>query len=59
MNSDYVVGTQQIIDNYPTVGHAITNFTDNPAGSMLTLRGNENINLAQIDNGLLPNLANE
>ena len=40
---DYRAGAQEIVDNLPSVGHVITNFTNNAHAHLFTLRNNENV----------------
>ncbi len=62
---DYVAGAQEIIDSYPTVGHVITNATNNAKSHLWTLRTNENVDAVMgapgsvIDEEFVPGLANE
>jgi hypothetical protein len=62
---DYVAGAQEIIDSYPTMGHVITNATNNASSNLWTLRTNENVDAVMgapdsiIDEEFVPSLANE
>ncbi|MFC2110785.1 hypothetical protein ACFLSU_09475, partial [Bacteroidota bacterium] len=62
---DYVTGAKEIISNYPTMGHIITNATNNANAHLWTLRTNENVDAvmgttgAIIDEEFVPSLENE
>lgn len=62
---DYLAGAQEIISSYPTMGHVITNATNNAKAHLWTLRTNENVDAAMgtsgaiIDEEFVPSLANE
>ncbi|WP_111710128.1 hypothetical protein [Lutibacter citreus] len=62
---DYVAGAKEIISSYPTMGHIITNATNNAKSHLWTLRTNENVEAvmgvsgAIIDEEFVPSLANE
>ena len=62
---DYVAGAQEIISSYPTLGHVITNATNNAKSHFWTLRTNENVAAvlgsadAIIDEEFVPSLENE
>ncbi len=62
---DYLAGAQEIINSYPTMGHVITNATNNAKAHLWTLRTNENVDAvmgvsgAIIDEEFVPSLANE
>lgn len=60
LTSDYIAGAQEIVDNLPSVGHVITNFTDNAHGAYFTLRTNEYVDIAnEIHEDMVPSLENE
>ena len=40
---NYLAGAQEIINSYPTMGHVITNATNNAKAHLWTLRTNENV----------------
>lgn len=40
---DYVAGAQEIVDSYSTIGHVITNATNNANSHLYTLRNNPNV----------------
>lgn len=62
---DYVAGAQEIIISYPTIGHVITNATNNAKSHLWTLRTNENVDAVMgapgsvIDEEFVPSPANE
>ncbi|WP_139958823.1 T9SS type A sorting domain-containing protein [Flavicella sediminum] len=62
---DYVAGAQEIVANYPTMGHVITNATNNANAQLWTLRTNPNVDAimgtsnAIVDEEFVPSLANE
>lgn len=62
---NYLAGAKEIINSYPTMGHVITNATNNANSHLWTLRTNENIDAvmgvsdAVIDEEFVPSLANE
>jgi hypothetical protein len=62
---DYVNGAKEIINSYPTIGHVITNATNNANAHLWTLRTNENVDAIMgapdsiIDEEFVPNLVNE
>lgn len=62
---DYVAGAQEIINSYPTMGHVITNATNNANAQLWTLRTNENVDAVMgapnsvIDEEFVPSLKNE
>ncbi|WP_041264042.1 hypothetical protein [Bernardetia litoralis] len=62
---DYVAGAKEIISSYPTMGHIITNATNNANSQLWTLRTNQNIDAvmgiagAVIDEEFVPSLENE
>lgn len=62
---DYVKGAKEVISNYPTMGHIITNATNNANSQLWTLRTNENVDAvmgikgAIISKEFVPSLANE
>ncbi|QDO92576.1 hypothetical protein FNB79_00785 [Formosa sediminum] len=62
---DYVAGAQEIINNYPTIGHVMTNATNNAKAHLWTLRTNENVDAVMgisgsiINEEFVPSLANE
>ncbi len=62
---DYVKGAKEIINSYPTIGHVITNATNNANAHLWTLRTNENVDAIMgapdsiIDEEFVPNLVNE
>ena len=64
-NYDYVAGAEEIIENYPSIGHVITNFTNNAHSSFFTLRTNENVDSVMgasgsvISEEFVPSLKNE
>ncbi|NRD20681.1 T9SS type A sorting domain-containing protein [Winogradskyella eckloniae] len=57
---DWVIGAQQIVDNLPSVGHIITNFTHPAHGYFYTLRDNAYVDIAnEIHPGMVPTIENE
>ncbi|RED46920.1 putative secreted protein (Por secretion system target) [Winogradskyella eximia] len=62
---DYVAGAQEIISSYPSMGHVITNATNNAKSFLWTLRTNENVDAVMgvpnsiIDEEFVPSIANE
>jgi hypothetical protein len=62
---DYVKGAKEIISSYPTMGHVITNATNNAKAHLWTLRTNENVDAVMgisgsiIDEEFVPSLDNE
>ena len=62
---NYVAGAREIINSYPTIGHVITNATNNAKSHLWTLRTNENVDAVMgapnsvIDEEFVPSLANE
>ncbi|MEM1002394.1 MAG: hypothetical protein AAGH46_07080, partial [Bacteroidota bacterium] len=59
-NANYVSGAQQIINQLPSTGHIITNFSNNAHGYWFTLRTNPYVNIAsEIHPDMVPSLANE
>ena len=62
---DYIAGAQEMIDNYTTMGHVITNATNNAKSHLWTLRTNENVDAVMGTSGAIiheefvPNLDNE
>jgi len=62
---NYVLGAKEIISSYPTMGHVITNATNNANAQLWTLRTNENVDAvmgitgAVIDEEFVPSLENE
>ena len=62
---DYVAGAKEIINSYPTMGHVITNATNNANAQLWTLRTNENVDAvmgitgAIIDEEFVPSIENE
>ncbi|WP_430934176.1 hypothetical protein [Saccharicrinis sp. 156] len=62
---DYVAGAKEIIISYPTMGHIVTNATNNAKAHLWTLRTNENVDVVMgasgsvIDEEFVPSLANE
>ena len=43
LDYDYIAGAQEIVDNYATMGHVITNATNNANAHLYTLRNNPNV----------------
>jgi len=64
-NYDYVAGAQEIITKFPTMGHVITNATNNARSHLWTLRNNPNVDIVMgaensiVDEEFVPSLANE
>ncbi|KQC28676.1 carbohydrate-binding protein [Flagellimonas eckloniae] len=62
---DYVAGAQEIIAKYPTIGHVLTNMTQNARTNKFTLRYNPNVHAVTglpnfvINEDFVPTLANE
>lgn len=62
---DYVAGAQEILASYPTIGHVLTNASNNAKSHFWTLRTNENVAAvlgsadAIIDEEFVPSLENE
>lgn len=62
---DYVAGAQEILASYPTIGHVLTNATNNAKSHFWTLRTNENVAAVLgsadsiIDEEFVPSLENE
>lgn len=62
---DYIAGAQEIADSYPTMGHVITNGTNNANSHLWTLRTNPNVDAVMgatgsvVDEEFVPSLANE
>lgn len=62
---DYITGAQEMANNYPTMGHVITNATNNANSQLWTLRTNPNVDAVMgapnsiIDEEFVPSLANE
>ena len=62
---EYVAGAQEILNSYPTIGHVITNATNNAKSFLWTLRTNENVEAvmgtsgAIVDEEFVPSLENE
>ncbi|WP_405297062.1 T9SS type A sorting domain-containing protein [Algibacter sp. Ld11] len=62
---DYIAGAQEMANNYPTMGHVITNATNNANSQLWTLRTNPNVDAVMgvpnsiIDEEFVPSLANE
>ena len=62
---DYVTGAKEIISSYPTIGHVVTNATNNANAQLWTLRTNENVDAvigitgAVIDEEFVPSIENE
>jgi len=59
-SSDWVGGAQDIVDNLPSVGHVITNFTHPAHGYHFNLRTSRFVNIAnEIHPDFVPSLKNE
>lgn len=59
-NNGWVAGAQEIVDNLPSVGHVITNFTHPAHAYLYTLRTNPNVDIAnEIHPDFVPSLENE
>jgi hypothetical protein len=62
---DYIEGAQEIADSYTTMGHVITNATNNAKSQLWTLRTNPNVDAIMgaensvVDEEFVPSLANE
>ncbi len=62
---DYIIGAQEIASSYPTMGHVMTNATNNAKSHLWTLRTNPNVDDVMgvansiIDEEFVPSLANE
>jgi len=62
---NYLAGAKEIIENYPTMGHVITNATNNAKAHLWTLRKNENVDAvmghseAIINEEFVPSIKNE
>ena len=62
---DYLAGAQEMINSYPSMGHVITNATNNANSHLWTLRTNENVDAVMgvsgsvVDEEFVPSLANE
>lgn len=62
---NYLAGAKEIINSYPTMGHVITNATNNAKAHLWTLRTNENVDAIMgmsgsiISKEFVPSLANE
>ncbi|WP_298311730.1 carbohydrate-binding protein [uncultured Aquimarina sp.] len=57
---DYVEAAKQIVRDYPTIGHVITNLTNNANSSLYTVRQNNYIDVAnEIHPDFVPSLENE
>ena len=62
---DYIAGAQEIADSYPTMGHVITNATNNANSQLWTLRTNPNVDEVMgaensiVDEEFVPSLINE
>ena len=62
---DYIAGAQEIADSYPTMGHVITNATNNANSQLWSLRTNPNVDAVMgaensiVDEEFVPSLANE
>ncbi|WP_299668740.1 hypothetical protein [uncultured Polaribacter sp.] len=56
-NNDWVTGAQEIVDDLPTVGHVITNFTHPAHGYHFTLRTTANVDITnEIHPDFVPSL---
>ncbi|MBP0905411.1 T9SS type A sorting domain-containing protein [Mariniflexile gromovii] len=59
-DDDWVTGAQEIVDELPSAGHVITNFTHPAHGYHFTLRTNANVDIAnEIHPDFVPSLENE
>ncbi|WP_139958821.1 T9SS type A sorting domain-containing protein [Flavicella sediminum] len=59
-DNGWVAGAQEIVDNLPSVGHVITNFTHPAHAYLYTLRTNPNVDIAnEIHPDFVPSLENE
>ncbi len=62
---DYIAGAQEIADSYTTMGHVITNGTNNANAQLWSLRTNPNVDAVMgatgsvVDEEFVPSLANE
>jgi hypothetical protein len=62
---NYIAGAQEMANNYPTMGHVITNGTNNANAQLWTLRTNPNVDAVMgvsnsvVDEEFVPSLANE
>ena len=62
---DYIAGAQEMANNYPTMGHVITNATNNANSHLWTLRTNPNVDAVMgapnsvVDEEFVPSLENE
>ncbi|QXP63037.1 T9SS type A sorting domain-containing protein [Polaribacter sp. HaHaR_3_91] len=62
---DYIAGAQEIADSYPTMGHVLTNATNNANAQLWTLRTNPNVDEVMgaensiVDEEFVPSLAKE
>lgn len=59
-SNDWVAGAQEIVNDLPTAGHVITNFTHPAHGYHFVLRTNPNVDIAnEIHPDFVPSLQNE
>lgn len=59
-DDDWVAGAKEIVDELPSAGHVITNFTHPAHGYHFTLRTNANVDIAnEIHPDFVPSLENE
>jgi hypothetical protein len=62
---NYLAGAKEIIESYPTIGHVITNATNNAKAHLWTLRTNENVDAVMghsssiINEEFVPSIKNE
>ncbi len=62
---DYIAGAQEMANNYPTMGHVMTNGTNNANSQLWTLRTNPNVDTVMgaensvVDEEFVPSLENE
>ena len=62
---DYLAGAQEMISSYPSMGHVITNATNNANSHLWTLRTNPNVDAVMgaagsvVDEEFVPSLENE
>ena len=62
---DYLAGAQEMINSYPSMGHVITNATNNANSHLWTLRTNPNVDAVMgaagsvVDEEFVPSLENE
>ena len=62
---DYITGAQEMANNYPTMGHVMTNATNNANSHLWTLRTNPNVDAVMgiqnsvVDEEFVPSLENE